>query len=93
MHYKPDYREAATKRVIDELLDTWQPLAAIALRSKITERLAMSIFYELEEKGKIEIKKGSIDRHNKVVFARNKNFVRVLGLRMQLKNQGNVIND
>jgi hypothetical protein len=90
MRCKPDYREVATSKVVENLLDTWQPLAAIAIRSGITDRLAMSILTELEEKKKVTITRARIDSHNTVVFARNRNDVVVLGMRLEVSNNESV---
>jgi hypothetical protein len=50
----------------------------------------MSILTELEEKKKVTITRARIDSHNTVVFARNRNDVVVLGMRLEVSNNESV---
>jgi len=63
-------QQAATttreQRLCRELLYTWQPVAALAIRCKMPVRAALSILLEMERKGQVQKVRTRIDGHNRV---------------------------
>lgn len=58
--------QEAIKKVRDELLLTWQPVAAIATRANIPIRTALKILVALYNNGEVKMSYSRIDGHNKV---------------------------
>lgn len=74
-------RMSQTEQVIfNELLTTWQPVAAIAVRSNVNVKTSLKILLGMESKGIVKKVRVRIDGHNKVHCFKKIEYLKVLGV-------------
>jgi len=66
----------------EELLDTYQPVAAIAIRCSMPTKTALTILRRMHEKGTVAMSKCRPDGHNEVHFFKNQKYINVMGIKM-----------
>lgn len=70
----------AKQKVWDEMLDTWQPVAAIAVRAHVPVRTALKFLVEFYNQGRVKMAYSRIDGHNKVHMFKKIETQRILGV-------------
>lgn len=70
----------ARERVWNELLDTWQPVAAIAVRAHVPVRAALKYLVEFYNHGRVKMSYSRIDGHNKVHMFKKIETQKILGV-------------
>jgi hypothetical protein len=74
-------RMSQTEQVIfNELLTTWQPVAAIAVRSNVPVKTSLKILLGMEARGIVKKVRVRIDGHNKVHCFKKIEYLKVLGV-------------
>lgn len=68
-----------------ELLTTWQPVAALAVRCSMPVKTALSALLNMEGRGIVKKVRVRIDGHNKVHCFKKLEYVRVLGVQMPME--------
>jgi hypothetical protein len=71
-------REIDPKLVENELLLTWQPVAAIAYRADVPTKTALKVLVQLAERGKVRMAKARIDGHNVVHLFKKIEYTRMM---------------
>lgn len=80
--------EENKQKVLDELIPTWQPLAAIAFRSGLPVRTCEKILVELYNEGRVKMARVRIDGHNKVHLFKKIEYQKILGVMMVVDTSG-----
>ena len=70
----------AKQKVWDELLGTWQPVAAIATRAHVPVRTALKYLVEFYNQGRVKMSFSRIDGHNKVHMFKKIETQKILGV-------------
>lgn len=78
--------EEAKQAVMDELLNTWQPVAAIAMRAHVPVRTALKYLTELYNEGKVKMSYSRIDGHNKVHMFKKVEQQKIMGVYMTVES-------
>jgi hypothetical protein len=65
-----------------ELLNTWQPVAALAVRCNIPVKSALCALLAMEARGIVKKVRSRIDGHNKVHLFKKLDYVKVMGVQM-----------
>lgn len=81
------------QRVKDELILTWQPVAAIAYRARISVRRCLSILVELYNDGEVKCSKARIDGHNLVWLFKKIEYVKVMGVNIPIDTRNQEMDD
>jgi len=68
-----------------ELLPTWQPVAALAMRCNIPIKTALSALLSMEQRGIVKKAKTRIDGHNKVHLFKKLEYIKVLGVQTPIE--------
>lgn len=76
--------EVETK-VHGELLNTWQPVAAIAARCGLPVKTALCALLGMEERGIVKKARVRIDGHNRVHLFKKLDYVKVFGVAMPVE--------
>lgn len=79
--------DEAEKRVREELLTTWQPVAAIAVRARMPVRTALKVLVKLYNDGEVKMSYSRIDGHNKVHMFKKLEFTKIMGVMMPVDSQ------
>jgi len=66
--------------VIEQLLSTWQPVAAIATRAGIPAKTALKILQRMAEQGTVKMNRVRIDGHNPVHVFKSIQYTKVFGM-------------
>ncbi len=66
--------------IFNELLATWQPVAAIAIRSNVPVKTSLNILLSMEARGIVKKVRVRIDGHNKVHCFKKIEYLKVLGV-------------
>lgn len=70
------------RQVHSELLPTWQPVAAIAYRAKLSVKSVLKALLDMEGRGIVKKARTRIDGHNKVHLFKKLDYVKVMGMQM-----------
>ena len=81
-----DIRSANEKKVAAELIDTWQPVAAIAYRCDLPVKAVLVILVEMYNQGLVKCSRVRIDGHNKVFLFKRVQHMKVMGMHMVVDN-------
>lgn len=73
------------KKVHEQLLPTWQPVAAIAMRCDIPVKTALAILLKLEARGIVRKARTRIDGHNKVHLFKKLDYIRIFGMQVPVE--------
>lgn len=73
---------AIESKLHTELLSTWQPVAALAVRCKIPTKTALTALLQMEGRGIVKKARVRIDGHNLVHLFKKPSYVNVLGIMM-----------
>jgi hypothetical protein len=84
-------REQAKEVLMSEMLDVWQPLAAIALRCGIHRLTAKNILTELERELKVKSSTFRLDGHNKSLSYKKTSYVKVMGVFMPVQQESEYV--
>lgn len=71
-------REIDPKLVENELLLTWQPVAAIAYRADVPTKTALKVLKQLADKGMVKVTKARLDGHNEVHLFKKIEYTRMM---------------
>lgn len=74
------------QKVWEELLLTWQPVAAIAHRVGIPVKTCLAICEQFYHEGKVKCSRVRIDGHNRVHLYKKIEFVQVFSQRFSVNN-------
>lgn len=74
--------------VRNELLPTWQPLAAIAYRTNLPIRTCESILVKMYNAGEVKCSRVRIDGHNKVHLFKKIEYQKIMGVMLPLDTSG-----
>lgn len=77
--------DIAQQMVMDQMLDTWQPVAAIAARSGISVKATLSICMMLYEKSKLMMTRTRCDSHNQVHMFKKAKYITAMGIRIPVE--------
>lgn len=80
--------EEAKQKVFDELLITWQPVAAIAHRANVPVRTALKYLVEFYNDGRVKMSYSRIDGHNKVHMFKKIETQKIMGVVMPIETEG-----
>lgn len=69
-----------------ELLNTWQPVAALAIRCKMPIKTALSALLHMERRGIVKKARVRIDGHNCVHLFKKLDYVQALGVKMPVES-------
>lgn len=75
-------REKIKQELMNEMLETWQTVAALAIRTRISPKLAHNLLMELRDENKIIMRRGMVDGHNMTALFKIQAYNRVLGMRI-----------
>jgi len=84
-------RQDAKELLMSEMLDVWQPLAAIALRCGIHSITAKHILSELERELKVRSSTFRLDGHNKSLSYKKTSYVKVMGVFMPVQQEAEFV--
>jgi len=68
------------QKVEEQLLNTWQPVAAIAVRAGMHFHTALPILIDMYNAGKVIGARARIDAHNKVWCFKRSKYQKILGV-------------
>lgn len=74
--------------VKNELIPTWQPLAAIAFRTGLPIRTCEAILVKMYNAGEVKCSRVRIDGHNKVHLFKKIQYQKIMGVMMPLDTSG-----
>jgi len=80
--------DQAKQQVWDELLVTWQPVAAIAHRAHVPVRTALKYLVEFYNDGRVKMSYSRIDGHNKVHMFKKIETQKIMGVVMPVETEG-----
>lgn len=79
------------QKVWDELIPTWQPLSAIAYRTKLPVRTCEKILIDFYNNGTVKCSRVRIDGHNKVFLFKRIQYQKILGVVVPINNENDEI--
>jgi hypothetical protein len=72
------------EKVNEQLIDTWQPVAAIAYRANLSCRRTLEILLRMTEMGLVKKTRVRLDGHNKVHLFKRITYTQVFSQRMPI---------
>lgn len=79
-------RQDAETKLHAELLNTWQPVAALAIRCNLPTKTALSALLRMEGRGIVKKARVRIDGHNCVHLFKKLDYVQVFGVNMPVES-------
>lgn len=67
-------------KVYQQLLPTWQPVAAIAMRCEVPVKTALASLLSMETRGIVKKVRARLDGHNRVHCFKKLEYVQILGV-------------
>lgn len=75
------------KKVWDELIPTWQSLAAIAFRTGLPVKTCEVICVQFYNQGLIKCSRARLDGHNMVHLFKKQEYMTVMGVKMPVESR------
>jgi hypothetical protein len=74
------------QKVTAQLIDTWQPVAAIAYRANLTLRRTLEILLTMHDAGLVKMNRVRLDGHNRVHIFKKIKYAQVFCQRIPIDN-------